>query len=101
MALTATTLSAAITAGQLTFGVASATGITAPNFTAVPAGQIGGTTSYLFVEQELMQVTGLNGTTVTVQRGIAGTLAVPHAITTPVLASAYPSDFVGFVPAQK
>ena len=36
MALTATTLSAAITATQTTFTLASGTGIVVPNFTATP-----------------------------------------------------------------
>ena len=100
MALTATTLSAAITANQLVFGVASATGIIAPNFTAVPAGTTVANIIYLLCEQELMQIQGINGTTVTVQRGYNGTLAVQHGNAAPVI-TGYPSDFIGFVPAQK
>lgn len=100
MALTATTLSAAITATQLTFGVTSGTNIIAPNFTAVPAGTTIANILYALVEQELMQIQGVNGTTVTVQRGYNGTLAVAHGSSAPIL-TGYSSDFIGFVPAQK
>lgn len=100
MALTATTLSAAITANQLSFGVVSASNIIAPNFTAVPAGTTIANILYLMCEQELMQIQGLNGTTLTVQRGYNGTLAVPHGSSAPVI-TGYPQDFYAFVPADK
>jgi hypothetical protein len=100
MALTATTLVAAITANQLTFTLTSGTNVIAPNFTAVPAGAVNANILYLMCEQELMQVQGVNGAVVTVQRGYNGTLAVAHGVTAPVL-TGYPSDFYGFVPAQK
>ena len=100
MALTATTLSAAITATQTTFTLASGTGIVVPNFTATPPGTIVGTVGYLLIEQELMQIQQVNGAVVTVQRGYNGSLAVPHAITSPVL-SGFSQDFFAFVPSQK
>ena len=100
MALTATTLSAAITATQTTFTLASGTGIVVPNFTATPPGTFVGTVGYLLIEQELMQIQQVNGAVVTVQRGYNGTLAVPHGATAPVL-SGFSQDFFAFVPAQK
>lgn len=85
--LTNTTLSAAVpstlqsttTAGILSvITVASATGI------AAPAGNTSGilnniTNTYLFVDRELMDVRGVNGTTITVVRGAEGTAATAHA----------------------
>jgi hypothetical protein len=87
-ALTVTTLSNAITsAGQTAITVTSATNISAPGATggnvAIPAS--GG--SLLFIEDgtsgglgtaEAMLVTGVTGTTVTVVRGAASTVASPH-----------------------
>lgn len=65
IALTQTTLSAAITANQLSFGIASATGVSGPTggfmqkiYVIDPNGQRG----------ELMTVTALSGTTVSVSR---------------------------------
>lgn len=100
MALTATTLSAAITNNQTVFSVASATNIIAPNFTAVPAGTTVANILYALCEQELMQITGINGTTMTVQRGYNGTAATGHGASAPII-TGYSSDFIGFVPAQK
>lgn len=100
MALTATTLVAAITSQQTVFSVASGTNIVVPNFTSTPPGTIVGTVGYLLVEQELMQIQNVNGAVVTVQRGYNGSLAVPHGATTPVL-SGFSQDFFAFVPPQK
>ena len=61
----ATTLSAAIDGTQTTFAVASATGVTAGN--------------NLIVDQEVMAITAVTGTTVTVRRGQMGTAAQSHA----------------------
>lgn len=99
MAITATTLSAAITASQTSFGVASATGISAPNYTT-------GAQTYLKVEDELMAVTGVVGNQVSVRRGIYGTQAVAHSASVPVLSGAGPvagvsaGDFPSFTPAN-
>lgn len=62
--LTSTTNSAAINASQTTLVVASATGIAA-----------GGA---LYINREYMSVRGVSGTTITVVRGQAGTVANSH-----------------------
>lgn len=72
MAITATTLSAAIGASDVSFLVASATGITAPNF------QTGSGIIYLMVDEERMLVLAITGTLVSVVRGYAGTQAQSH-----------------------
>jgi hypothetical protein len=72
MAITATTLSAAAGKGDLIVNVASATGITAPNFTA------GTGITFLMIDAEVLAVMGVNGTVVNVQRGINGSLASAH-----------------------
>jgi hypothetical protein len=102
MALNATTLTAAITSVQTTFAIGSTTGIVTPNFTAVPAGQVNASITYLLVEQEMMQVQSVNTTTlvVTVLRGQLGTAQVAHGLSCPVL-SGTPVDFWTFVPPQK
>lgn len=94
MSITGTTLSAAIGATDLTLTVASATGITAPNFTT------GVGITYLFCEQEMMLVTGVNGTVINVQRGYGGTPASAHGVTAPII-SGLPTDFSGTAPAIK
>lgn len=87
MAIVQTTLSLAIGASDTQFGVASATGITAPNFTT------GVGLTYLFIDQEFMLVTGINGTAVQVVRGQLGTGSVAHLSGANVQAG-LPSDFV-------
>ncbi len=71
-ALNLTTLSAAVDNKQTSFAVASATGITAPVLNTAQGG-IGGNsgtgTILLFVDRELMKVTAISSTTVTVIRG--------------------------------
>jgi len=94
MAFNATTLSAAIGASDTTLQVASATGITAPNFTS------GSGITYLFLETEVMLVTGVTGTFISVQRGVAGSPASAHGVSCPVVAG-LPSDFGVFVPSVK
>lgn len=85
--LTNTTLSAAVpntvqsttTTGLMGIvAVASATGINAPagNTTGV-LNNITGT--FLYVDRELMDVRGVNGTTITVVRGAEGTMGTSHA----------------------
>lgn len=64
-----TTLSAAATAGASTIRVTSATGFTASS----------GTLQYVaFVDKEAMLITGVSGTTITVQRGFGQTLVSAH-----------------------
>lgn len=93
MAITATTLSSAVASGPAgvdTFiNVASATGITAPNFTT------GVGLTYLLIDQELMFVTSVSGTVIGVQRGVAGTPSQPHVINTNVEIG-LPTDFPYF-----
>ena len=93
MANSATTLSGAINATQYTFGVASTTGITAPNN---PTG-VGNT--LLYVDSELMFVNAVNTNTnvVTVTRGYGGTVAASHLTTSPVIAGPA-SGFPNFIP---
>lgn len=80
--LTQTTLSSAVTQSQTNFPttikVASATGISAPS---LPSGTNG---SFLYVldpgsdRGEMMKVTAVSGTTISVMRGLAGTSATAH-----------------------
>lgn len=93
MSITATTLSGAATASDVQIGVAAATGITAPVTTT------GSGFTYLKVDDEMMFVTGLNGTLISVLRGQLGTQSVAHAVSTPVLIGG-PADFPNFVPVQ-
>lgn len=86
--LTMTTLSAAVPGGQSSsavvtgqvgiVSVASATNINAPGpisaLIATPA-----TSTFLFVDRELMDVRATSGTTITVVRGVGGTGATSHA----------------------
>jgi hypothetical protein len=94
MAFNTTTLSTACLASDTTVAVASATGITAPNFTT------GVGITYLFLESECMAVMGVSGLLITVQRGVAGTPSAPHGVTCPVLAG-LPTDFGPIVPSIK
>lgn len=72
--LTNTTLSAAIADGSVrTFNVASATNINAPSY------QDNTKNTYLYVDRELMNVETVQGTLLTVTRGLAGTIANGHA----------------------
>lgn len=72
MAITVTTLSAAIGAVDTSIAVASATGITAPNF------QTASGITWLKIDQELLLVMAVSGTTVSVLRGQGGTVSVAH-----------------------
>jgi Multicopper oxidase len=84
-----TTLTSGRTAGQTTLLVASAAGFPGP-----------GNNYYVRVDNEVMQVTGGQGTTTwTVMRGQLGTLAAPHASGVPVTALA--NDwYAGFTGVQ-
>lgn len=90
MAIVQTTLSAALAASDIQFAVASATNITAPNYTT------GTGITYLFIDQEFMLVTAISGTTVQVTRGMFGTAAVAHTSGSNVQ-SGLPGDFATFV----
>lgn len=94
MALTATTLSAAIGANDTTLTVASATGITAPNFTT------GVGITYLSIESEFLLVQSVTGTVIGVQRGIGGTPVAAHGASAAVI-SGSPSDWGPIVPSVK
>ena len=89
MSITATTLSAAVTTTDQTITVASATGITAPNF------QTGSGITWLRIDQELMLVLGVSGTLITVLRGQNGTPVQAHVINTGVQIGA-PADIASF-----
>lgn len=88
MAITSTTLSGAITSQQTSFGVASATGITAPN------NQTGAGITVLQVGQEQMLVTAapISTSLPVVVRGWNGTSAQAHESGATVLIGT-PSDF--------
>lgn len=95
MSLAATTLSAAIGTTDTAIALASLTNITAPNY------QTGAGITYLFVEQEMMKVVSLIGTTgVNVIRGELGSVASAHGASCPVV-SGLPTDFGAFNPAVK
>jgi hypothetical protein len=88
MAITATTLSAAIGATDSSVLLASISGVAAPNFqgNATPGT---GSVSYLFVEQEWMQVISVGASAsvpVGVKRGVLGSNAQPHGASCPVAA---------------
>lgn len=87
MAITATTLAAAIGASDTTINVASATGITGPNFTA------GTGITVLFIDQEFLVVIGTPvGTFVPVLRGQFGTASAAH-VTGSQVQIGLPGDF--------
>ena len=86
MAFASTTLVAAIDSKTTGITVASATNITAPNFTS------GVGITYLWVEQEMMLVLTVAGTLIGVQRGYNGTASSAHGASAPVL-SGLPADF--------
>lgn len=71
--LTNTTLSSAVTTNKTqVFVLASATGVTAPSATNSQLA------TYLYVDRELVSVSAVSGTTITVIRGQAGTFAANH-----------------------
>ena len=93
MSISATTLSAAIVASDAVLGVASATNITAPNFTT------GAGVTLLKLDDELMVAVSKSGTQIGVLRGQFGTQAKSHAASVPVIVGGT-SDFPSFVPVQ-
>lgn len=99
MALAYSTIANALGATDTSFGLTSATGVTASIFQAATNPAVGAQT-YLLVEQEMMQIIALNGTVVNVKRGVLGTRSMPHATLTPFTFGTS-VDFLGFVPAVK
>lgn len=93
MAITATTLSGAVTASQNTVPLTAVTGVSAP------VDSTGSGLTYLYIGNELMKVVGLTGLQVSVLRGQGGSPALAHGASEPVLIGG-PSDFPKFVPAQ-
>ena len=93
MALTRVTLTSAITASQLTFGVSS----TATGFP--PVGSLF-VNQPLWVNDELMFVVGVPApnTLVVRSRGSDGTAASAHDVNAPCVTSATPSDFPALAP---
>lgn len=91
MAITTTTLTSALSATDTLVHVASATGITAPNF------QTAAGITILVIEQEKMLVIAApNGTFVPVLRGIGSTAQVAHNNGALVFIG-LPTDFANFV----
>lgn len=90
MSKTTTTLTASLDASQAILSVASATGITAPNF------QTGSGITVLQIEQERFVVMAVNGTQINVIRGQGGTVAAAHA-NGALVTIGIPADFATFV----
>lgn len=81
MSLTATTLSVALGAGDVSVSLAATTGLVVPSFPTGP-------TCFILVENELMTVdswSGVSGANPGVSRGTNGTKAVAHASSSPAL----------------
>jgi hypothetical protein len=78
--LTNTTLSSAVADSKTqTIVVASATGINVPTPVTGNTSFTAQTRTVLFVDREAMDVSGVNGTTITVKRGTNSTSGAPHA----------------------
>jgi hypothetical protein len=91
MAITTTTLTSTCSATDTSIHVASATGITAPNF------QTGSGIIDLMIEQERLRViTAPNGTFIPVLRGLGGTVQAAHANGALVLIGS-PTDFTNLI----
>jgi hypothetical protein len=95
MAITATTLSAAVGLTDTTVLLASITGVTTPSF------QTGSGITYLFIDQELLLVMNAPAAAtspVLVKRGMGGTIQATHVSGSQVQVG-LPSDFTPFVEA--
>jgi hypothetical protein len=91
MAITTTTLTSACSATDVSIHVASASGITAPNF------QTGSGITILVIEQERMVcIAAPNGTFIPVIRGQGGSVQTAHANSALVFIGT-PTDFASFV----
>lgn len=89
-----TTLSTALsTSSGKVIVVASATGITAPSTSD------GTKLTYLWIDKEALEVQAVNGTNISVARGVNGTGATPHVSGALVLViQASKATFFGFIP---
>jgi hypothetical protein len=91
MSITTTTLTSACSATDVSIHVASASGITAPNF------QTGSGITILVIEQERMVcIAAPNGTFIPVIRGQGGSVQTAHANSALVFIGT-PTDFASFV----
>jgi hypothetical protein len=97
MALTQTTLTSAISASQITFGVTS----TSTGFPVVGT-QNAQPPQPVQIDGEFMYVTGVPvANTITVRcRGAEGTAAVAHDVLAPVITSSNPNDFGAIPPGD-
>lgn len=86
MAITTTTLSAAVGVNDQFINVASATGITAPN------NQTGSGITWLNIDQEYLLVIGVSGTVIQVLRGQSGTGSLAH-LSGSIIQIGLPTDF--------
>lgn len=78
--ITSTTLSSAVSDSKTqTIVVASATGINAPSPVTGNTGLTAQTRTALLIDTEVMLVTGVNSTTITVSRGYDKTFGAPHS----------------------
>lgn len=101
MAITVTTLSAAVLLTDTVVNVTSATGITAPNYQiGNPLAGISGGVTYLLIEQEMMKVTGVAGTVISVARGELGSQASAHTNAS-IVTAGLTTDFPAFSPAEQ
>ena len=91
MAISTTTLNGAVGISDISIIVTSATGITAPTTTT------GAGFTLLKVDNEVMFVISVSGTSIGVQRGQWGTRATTHLTSAPVIIGA-PADFPNFRP---
>lgn len=87
MPITTTTLAGAVGVSDTLITVASATGITAPNF------QTGTGITILMIDQEQMLVMGVNGVQISVLRGQGGSVAVSHTNGS-YISIGLPTDFI-------
>lgn len=97
MALRRTTLTAPITASQLTFGVANTASDAFPGINAAPLGY-----QPMLIDDEVMflvSVPAINIVTVRM-RGSDGTEAVPHDLGSSVITSSQPYDFPSLQPGM-
>lgn len=93
MAITTTTLSGAVGTSDIIINVASATGISAPTFPT------GAGFTLLKIDNEMMFVTAVSGTAISVLRGQWGTRSVSHLSSAPVIIGG-PNDYPNFIPTQ-
>src|SRR6516225_1639411 len=102
MSINVTTLSASVAVTDTVVNVASATGITAPNYQQGfnPLTGAGAGVTYLLIEQEIMKVVGVASTVISVVRGEFGSIITAHGSSAPVVAG-LSSDFPNFVPAVR